>query len=145
MSRRVDPALTKRALSALKRAADKAKLSEEGLTEWEAEFLGSVEERLTKFGSAFADPDKGQLSAPLSMRQGLKVRQISKKGETEADKKSRTGFKAKDKPPTPTNRKSVKPKSDRPKSDRPKPDKPRKPLARKTGLTSKGFRPKRAD
>ena len=30
MSRRVDPALTKRALSALKRAADKAKLSEEG-------------------------------------------------------------------------------------------------------------------
>ncbi|OYU51399.1 MAG: hypothetical protein CFE27_11465 [Alphaproteobacteria bacterium PA1] len=140
MSRRVDPALTKRALSALKRAADKAKLSEEGLTEWEAEFLGSVEERLTKFGSAFADPDKGQLSAPLSLRQGLKVRQISKKGETEADKKPRTGFKAKDKPPTPTNRKS-----DKPKSDRPKPDKPRKPLARKTGLTSKGFRPKRAD
>ncbi len=140
MSRRVDPALTKRALSALKRAADKAKLSEEGLTEWEAEFLGSVEERLTKFGSAFADPDKGQLSAPLSMRQGLKVRQISKKGETEADQKPRTGFKAKDKSPTPTNRKSIKPKS-----DKPKPDKPRKPLARKTGLTSKGFRPKKAD
>ena len=87
MSRRVDPALTKRALSALKRAADKAKLSEEGLTEWEAEFLGSVEERLTKFGSAFADPDKGQLSAPLSLRQGLKVRQISKKGEAEGEKK----------------------------------------------------------
>lgn len=124
MSRRVDPALTKRALSALKRAADKAKLSEEGLTEWEAEFLGSVEERLTKFGSAFADPDKGQLSAPLSLRQGLKVRQISKKGEAEGDKKPRRGFTANQKP-------------------KPKPDKPRKPLARKTGLTSKGFRPKK--
>jgi hypothetical protein len=130
LSRRVDPALTKRALSALKRAADKAKVSEEGLTEWEAEFLGSVEERLTKFGSAFADPDKGQLSAPLSLRQGLKVRQISKKGEADGDKKPRAGFKTKDKPQS---------------AAKPKPDKPRKPLARKTGLTSKGFRPKKPD
>ena len=130
MSRRVDPALTKRALSALKRAADKAKLSEEGLTEWEAEFLGSVEERLTKFGSAFADPDTGQLSAPLSLRQGLKVRQISKKGEADGEKKPRDGFKAKDKPQG---------------AAKSKPDKPRKPLARKTGLTSKGFRPKKGD
>lgn len=130
MSRRVDPALTKRALSALKRAADKAELSKEGLTDWEAEFLGSVEERLTKFGSAFADPDKGQLSAPLSLRQGLKVRQISKKGEVEGTKKPRAGLKAKDKPKTPA---------------KPKPEKPRKPLARKTGLTSKGFRSKKGD
>lgn len=130
MSRRVDPALTKRALSALKRATDKAKLSEEGLTEWEADFLGSVEERLTKFGSAFADPDKGQLSAPLSLRQGLKVRQISKKGETESDKKPRRGFTANQKP---------KPAAAQ------KPAKPRKPLARKSGLTSKGFRSKKPD
>ena len=130
MSRRVDPALTKRALSALKRAADKAKLSEEGLTQWEAEFLGSVEERLTKFGSAFADPDKGQMSAPLSLRQGLKVRQISKKGETESAKNPGSGFKARDKPPAPAKQ---------------KPAKPRKPLARKSGLTSKGFRPKKPD
>lgn len=133
MSRRVDPALTKRALSALKRAADKAKLSKEGLTDWEAEFLGSVEERLTKFGSAFADPDKGQLSAPLSLRQGLKVRQISKKGEAEGGKKPRAGFKAKDKPKAATAAKPT------------KPAKPRKPLARKTGLTSTGFKPKKSD
>ena len=105
-------------------------MSEEGLTEWEAEFLGSVEERLTKFGSAFADPDKGQLSAPLSLRQGLKVRQISKKGEADGDKKPRRGFTARDKPQS---------------AAKPKPDKPRKPLARKTGLTSKGFRPKKPD
>lgn len=133
MSRRVDPALTKRALSALKRAADKAKLSKEGLTDWEAEFLGSVEERLVKFGSAFADPDKGQLSAPLSLRQGLKVRQISKKGEVEGGKKAHAGFRAKDKPKTATAAKPV------------KPAKPRKPLARKTGLTSTGFNPKKSD
>ena len=130
MSRRVDPALTKRALLALKRAADKAKLSKEGLTEWEAEFLCSIEERLTNFGSAFADPDKGQLSAPLSLRQGLKVRQIGKKGEAVGEKKPRAGFKTKDKPQS-----AAKPKS----------DKPRKPLTRKTGLTSKGFRPKKGD
>ncbi len=128
MSRRIDPALTKRALSALKRAASKATLSETGLTEWEAEFLGSLEERLTKFGSAFADPDKGQLSAPLSLRQGLKVRQISKKGEAEGPKKPRRGFAASKHTEAAATQ---------------KPDKPRKPLGRKTGLTSKGFRTKK--
>lgn len=81
MSRRVDPSLTKQALAALKRAAAKAAATPDGLSTWEAEFLTSLDERLTKYGSAFTDPDKGQLSAPLSLRQGLKVRQISKKGE----------------------------------------------------------------
>jgi hypothetical protein len=107
MSRRVDPALTKRALVALKRAADKAAATPEGLSAWETEFLSSLDTRLKKYGSAFADPDKGQLSAPLSMRQGLKVRQIATKGDDKAD---------------------------------PKPKKPVKPLARKSGLVSKGFK-----
>lgn len=84
MARRVDPSLTKQALAALKRATRKAQATEEGLTDWEAEFLVSVHERLTTYGSAFADPDKGQLSAPLSLRQGLKVRQIGKKGTQKA-------------------------------------------------------------
>jgi hypothetical protein len=109
MSRRVDPALTKRAIAALKRAADKAGATSEGLSAWEAEFLTSLDERLKTYGSAFNDPDKGQLSAPLSMRQGLKVRQIAKKGD--------------DKEPI-------------------KPRKPGKPLARKSGLVSKGFKKK---
>jgi hypothetical protein len=109
VSRRVDPSLTKQALAALKRAADKAAASPEGLSEWETEFLTSLGERLTKYGSAFADPDKGQLNAPLSLRQGLKVRQISKKGVV-VDKK---------------------------------PAKPGKPLARKSGLVSKGFNRKK--
>jgi hypothetical protein len=110
MARRVDPALTKRAIAALKRAADKAKATPEGLSDWETEFLTSLDTRLNTYGSAFCDPDKGQLSAPLSMRQGLKVRQIAKKGEAVSA--------------------VVKPK------------KPIKPLARKTGLVSKGFKRK---
>jgi hypothetical protein len=81
MARRVDPALTKRAIAALKRAAEKANQTPEGLSDWEAEFLTSLDSRLNTYGSAFANPDKGQLSAPLSLRQGLKVRQIAKKGE----------------------------------------------------------------
>jgi hypothetical protein len=97
MARRVDPSLTKRALSALARAAQKAQATPEGLSDWEAEFLASVQERLTTYGSAFADPDKGQLSAPLSLRQGLKVRQIGKKGDApkpkpDADPKQKTAL-----------------------------------------------------
>jgi hypothetical protein len=109
--KRVDPALTKRAQAALKRAAAKAAATPEGLSQWEADFISSLDERLEKFGSAFNDPDKGQLSSPLSLRQGLKLRQISKKGQ------------------------------DQPKTN--KPAKPRKPLARKSGLISKGFKVKR--
>jgi hypothetical protein len=120
VSRRVDPSLTKQALAALKRAADKAVATPEGLSDWEAEFLTSLGERLAKYGSAFADPDKGQLSAPLSLRQGLKVRQISKKGKV-ADKKPKPVRK-----PDPAN-----------------PPKIGKPLTRKSGLVSKGFKPKK--
>ena len=80
MARKVDPALTRQAISWLKRARARAEKSGEGVTAWEDEFLTSVEERLEQYGSAFTDPDKGQLSAPLSLRQGLKVRQIGKRG-----------------------------------------------------------------
>jgi hypothetical protein len=120
VSRRVDPSLTKQALATLKRAADKAAATPEGLSEWEAEFLTSLGERLTKYGSAFADPDKGQLSAPLSLRQGLKVRQISKKGKV-AEKKPKP-FKQLDPAKTP---------------------KIGKPLMRKSALVSKGFKPRK--
>jgi hypothetical protein len=116
VSKRVDPSLTKRALAALKRAAAKASTTPEGLSDWEGEFLASLEERLTQYGSAFTDPDKGQLSAPLSLRQGLKVRQISKKGDVTAKK--------------------IKP------QDPAKPKKPGKPLIRKSALMSKGFKAK---
>jgi hypothetical protein len=80
MARKVDPALTKRAIGWVRRARAKASATDEGITGWEDDFLASVEERLERYGSAFADPDKGQLSAPLSLRQGLKLRQIGRKG-----------------------------------------------------------------
>lgn len=45
-------------------------------TEWENEFLSSLKERVVKYGRAFCDPEKGNLAAPLSVRQAIKVRQI---------------------------------------------------------------------
>lgn len=52
------------------------------LTPWEDEFLTSIDERLEKYGRAFADPDKGAMNAPLSLLQGLKIKQIKNKGKT---------------------------------------------------------------
>ena len=125
MSRRVDPGLTKQALAALKRAAAKAAATPEGLSDWEAEFLTSLDERLNKYGSAFTDPDKGQLSAPLSLRQGLKVRQISKKGEVKAKVAAKAGDPL-----------------DAYKPAKPRKTLTRKPFERKSGLASKGFQVK---
>jgi len=45
-------------------------------TPWEGDFLTDLKERVGKYGRAFADPEKGNLSMPLSMRQAIKVRQI---------------------------------------------------------------------
>lgn len=87
--RRVDPALTRRALAAIARAAKRAAACKDGLSPWEDEYLRSLQERLNTYGSAFADPDKGQLSSPLSLRQGLKLKQISQKGEEAAPPKPR--------------------------------------------------------
>lgn len=86
MVRRVDPAITGRALRAVRRARKTAQTEGHALSEWESEFLGSVEERLEKFGSAFSDPDKGALCGALSMRQGLKLKQINQKAKTGDDK-----------------------------------------------------------
>ncbi len=87
MPRRVDPALTKRAIALVKRARKQATAPDApGLSDWEAEFLDGVEARLKEHGSAFADPDKGALAAPLSLRQGLKLKQIRRKTETGEDR-----------------------------------------------------------
>lgn len=87
MPRRVDPALTKRAIALVKRARKQATAPDApGLSDWEAEFLNGVEARLEEHGSAFADPDKGALAAPLSLRQGLKLKQIRHKTETGEDR-----------------------------------------------------------
>lgn len=87
MPRRVDPALTKRAIALVKRARKQATAPDApGLSDWEAAFLDGVEARLEEHGSAFADPDKGALAAPLSLRQGLKLKQIRRKTETGEDR-----------------------------------------------------------
>lgn len=99
MAREVDDKKTKRALRKLARA--KAKAAESGedakLSEWENEFVDSVETRLETYGSAFNDPEKGKLDEPLSARQSFKLREIEKKAAGKARKPmSRgSGFKAK--------------------------------------------------
>lgn len=69
------------AVKALKRARRLALKAGVELTEWEGEFLGSVEERVRTYGRAFADPEKGAEGAPLSVRQALKLKQIVKKAK----------------------------------------------------------------
>lgn len=80
----------------------RAKLKDAGdLTDWEDEFSESVSERLEKFGSAFADPEKGRRSDALSFAQKKVVAALKKKakGDTGGSSfKQRSGFKSKTKP-----------------------------------------------
>ena len=95
---KVDPRLTKRARGWIARARQRAAQSVDGLNDWEDAFLSSLDQRLDHYGRAFADPDKGQLCAPLSMRQGLKVRQIGKKGQRKAKATGKSGPATQSKP-----------------------------------------------
>ena len=65
-----------RQLRQAKRAADTAGVK---LSEWEGEFLGSVEERVEKYGRAFKDAQKGEPGTSLSVRQSVKLREIAVK------------------------------------------------------------------
>jgi hypothetical protein len=66
------------ALRRAKRAADKAGIE---LSEWEGEFLESVAQRVKTYGRAFGDPDKGAPGTPLSVMQGVKLKEISAKAQ----------------------------------------------------------------
>ncbi len=68
------------ALKKAKRAADRAGVK---LSEWEDEFLGSVAERVKTYGRAFGDPELGDPSAPLSMMQAVKLKEITRKAKGE--------------------------------------------------------------
>jgi hypothetical protein len=74
------------ALKALKRARRAAERAGVALSEWEGEFLGSVEERVEQYGRAFRDPEKGAAGASLSIRQNVKLKEIGAKaqGKTKA-------------------------------------------------------------
>ncbi len=81
------------ALNALKRArrtADKAGVE---LSEWEGEFLGSVEDRLKTYGRAFGDPEKGAVGQALSALQTVKLKEITAKAKGEKKPMARKGFK----------------------------------------------------
>lgn len=92
MAREVDPRKQRKALRKLRQAAA---LSEQGLgpplSDWEVEFLAELEARIETYGSAFADPEKGNRDEPLSALQTQKLKEIDRK----ARGKSRSGFKRK--------------------------------------------------
>ena len=67
------------ALNALKRAKRQADKAGVELSEWEGEFLESVSQRVKTYGRAFGDPDKGAPGTPLSVMQGVKLKEISAK------------------------------------------------------------------
>ena len=67
------------ALNALKRTKRKADKAGVALSEWEGEFLGSVEDRVRTYGRAFADPDKGAPGSVFSALQARKLKEIAAK------------------------------------------------------------------
>ena len=80
--RDADRARVKRAtLRALKKAKKTADIAQVKLSDWEGEFLGSVEERVERFGRAFRDPEKGGPGAALSMLQAQKLKEIAAKAK----------------------------------------------------------------
>lgn len=79
-------ALQASTLRLLEKARREAAASGVDLSEWESEFLDSVSMRVKAYGRAFADPDKGATGGTLSVRQGVKLREIRKKA-----RKSKTG------------------------------------------------------
>lgn len=81
------------ALSALKRARRAAAQSSVKLSDWEGEFLGSVEGRVEKYGRAFGDPEKGPPGTSLSIRQTLKLKEIVGKAKGKRPSWARRGRK----------------------------------------------------
>jgi hypothetical protein len=77
------------ALNALRRTQRAAERTGIALSEWEGEFLGSVQNRVEKFGRAFRDPDKGVAGASLSVLQSVKLKEIGAKanGKTKTPRK----------------------------------------------------------
>ena len=85
------------ALNALKRARRQADRLGVKLSDWEGEFLGSVEDRLKTYGRAFGDPEKGAPGQALSALQHVKLQEISAKAKGEVKTPKRTGFRRKPK------------------------------------------------
>ena len=82
------------ALNALKRARRQADKTGIALSEWEGEFLGSVEDRLKTYGRAFGDPEKGGAGEALSVMQHVKLKEITLKAKGEKKGFKRKPFRA---------------------------------------------------
>ncbi|HEY4968567.1 MAG TPA: hypothetical protein VII35_01600 [Steroidobacteraceae bacterium] len=67
------------ALKALRRARKAADTAGVKLSDWEGDFLGSVEERVEKYGRAFRDMEKGAPGSSLSVLQAVKLKEIAGK------------------------------------------------------------------
>ena len=74
---------TRAALSALKRVRRQAERAQVELSDWEGEFLGSVEDRVKTYGRAFGDPEKGGAGEALSVMQAVKLKEIAAKAKGE--------------------------------------------------------------
>ncbi len=75
------------ALNALKRVRRQAERAEVELSDWEGEFLGSVEERVKTYGRAFGDPEKGAAGEALSVMQAVKLKEVAAKAKAKGEKK----------------------------------------------------------
>ncbi|HXC55605.1 MAG TPA: hypothetical protein VNU97_09930 [Rhizomicrobium sp.] len=87
-SREARNARAKRAaLRALKKARAAVEASGVKLSDWEGEFLGSVEGRVEKYGRAFRDFEKGGPDSSLSVLQAVKLKEIAGKAAGKPDKR----------------------------------------------------------
>ena len=86
------------ALNALKRVRRQADRADVKLSDWEGEFLGSVEERVKTYGRAFGDPEKGAAGEALSALQAVKLKEIAAKAKGEKKELQRRPFKRRTKP-----------------------------------------------
>ncbi len=78
-------------MNALRRARRAVARTGVDLSDWEGEFLGSVEARVKTYGRAFADPEKGAAGAALSLMQAVKLGEISAKAKGRPRPGSRMG------------------------------------------------------
>ena len=81
-------AAQRQALNALAKARRIAARTGIALSEWEGEFLGSVEDRVKTFGRAFGDPEKGGPGMALSTLHSVKLNEIV--GKAKGEKKPMT-------------------------------------------------------
>jgi hypothetical protein len=98
MGKKTDDKKTRKALARVRRTLRKKETLEgdAALSDWEDEFIDSLEIRLEKFGSAFADPEKGDAAEALSYRQAAKLREVEKKAKGKGRKPmKRSSFKSK--------------------------------------------------